>query len=302
MNRYAQEDLFLMLKIRAFEEMLLDSFAKGLIAGTTHTCLGQEYIPVSLKPLVRETDFVISNHRGHGHFITFTGEIAGLFAEIMGKEGAVCGSVGGSQHLFYKNVMTTGVQGEGVSIGLGVAWDLKKQDNHDIVYVFVGDGTFGRGSVYESLNMACLYRLPYVLVVENNGIAMTTKLSENMAGTIEARARAFGAEYVQVTSSIPSEIRAQVQPLIQRVREQQAPLVIEFITTRVASHSKGDDTRAPAELEQLHRQYWYEILKRQQDARFELLDAQARQEVNLIFQQILNAKEISLSYGNTNLS
>ena len=293
MNDYSDEDLLLMLKIRKFELTLLDLFSKGLISGTTHTCIGQEYVPVSLNPFVIDTDFVISNHRGHGHFITFTGEIEGLLSEIMGKDGAVCSAVGGSQHLFYKNVMTTGVQGEGVSIGLGVAWDLKRQNNKGISYVFIGDGTFGRGSVYESLNMACLYELPYVIVVENNSIAMTTSISDNMSGTIENRVKAFGADYIRVTSISVNEIREQIKEAVLNVRENNKPLVIEFVTSRVASHSKGDDTRSPEELEIIKKSYWYNILKESSDEKFKALEQIANTEIDNILEKVTSKKEVA---------
>ena len=294
MNNYNDEDILLMLKIRKFEKTLLELFSQGNIFGTTHTCLGQEYIPTALKPFIKDTDFVISNHRGHGHFIAFTGEIEGLLAEIMGKEGAVCNSAGGSQHLFYKNVMTTGVQGEGVSVALGIAWSFKRENNENLSFVFVGDGTFGRGSVYESLNMACLYELPYVMIVENNNIAMTTKSDENMSGSIEDRVKSFGANYIKITSNIPNEIRIQITDSINYVRKNSHPLVIEFVTSRVSSHSKGDDCRAAEELEIINNNYWYNILKKQNNEKFEFLEQKANKEIEDILKKTSAKKEITL--------
>ena len=101
-----------MLLIRHFEWTVLELFGAGLIAGTTHTCLGQEYVPVALNPLLREADMVFSNHRGHGHYLARYPDPTGLLAEIMGREGAVCGGSGGSQHLFRPGFLSTGVQGE----------------------------------------------------------------------------------------------------------------------------------------------------------------------------------------------
>lgn len=291
-SKYSDEDLLWMLKIRRFELMLLDLFSKGQIYGTAHTCLGQEYIPVALKPFVQNNDFVISNHRGHGHFIAFTEEIEGLLSEMMGKEGAVCNGYGGSQHLFYKNVMTTGIQGEGVSIALGIAWALKRKHTKNVCFAFVGDGTFGRGSIYESLNMACLYKLPYILVVENNNIAMTTKNSENMSGNIENRVKAFGAKYIKIVSDIPTEIRKQIESPIKEVRDTNTPLVIEFITTRVAAHSKGDDTRTNEELESLRKQYWYNVLKQENGEQLQRLEIIANQEIEQILNTVNEKKEI----------
>lgn len=292
MNKYTDNDLLLMLKIRYFELTLLDLFSKGLIKGTTHTSLGQEYIPVSLKPFINENDFIISNHRGHGHFIALTGEIEGLLSEITGKEGGICNSIGGSQHLLYKNIMTTGVQGEGVSIALGHAFKFKHEKTKNACFVFIGDGTFGRGSVYESLNMASLYKLPYILIIENNSIAMTTKLAENMAGTIENRIKAFDVDYIKITSSNPDEIRKQIKEPILNAKENSTPLAVEFVTQRVASHSKGDDTREEEEMEFINKNYWYNKLKNEKDGKFLELDNLAKREIETITNEVLSRKEL----------
>lgn len=108
----ADEDLDLLLMIRHFEESLLDLFGQGKLNGTTHTCLGQEYVPVVLRPLLAERDFVFSNHRGHGHYLARFDDPYGLLAEIMGREGAVCHGVGGSQHIYRDTYLSTGVQGK----------------------------------------------------------------------------------------------------------------------------------------------------------------------------------------------
>ena len=292
MNKYKDSDLLLMFKIRYFELCLLDLFSKGLIKGTTHTSLGQEYIPVSLKPFINENDFIISNHRGHGHFIALTGEIEGLLSEITGKEGGICNSIGGSQHLLYKNIMTTGVQGEGVSIALGHAFKFKHEKTKNACFVFIGDGTFGRGSVYESLNMASLYKLPYILIIENNSIAMTTKLAENMAGTIENRIKAFDVDYIKITSSNPDEIRKQIKEPILNAKENSTPLAVEFVTQRVASHSKGDDTREEEEMEFINKNYWYNKLKNEKDGKFLELDNLAKREIETITNEVLSRKEL----------
>lgn len=103
-----REDLESLLGIRHFENLLLRMFAEGRLNGTTHTCLGQEYVPVSLAPLL-DGDHVLSNHRGHGHYLALFRDPAGLLAEIMGRAGAVCSGVGGSQHIRRDGYLSTGV-------------------------------------------------------------------------------------------------------------------------------------------------------------------------------------------------
>jgi pyruvate dehydrogenase E1 component alpha subunit len=115
------DDLDSLLLIRRFEQRLLDLFAAGELNGTTHTCLGQEHVPVALSPLLAEGDFVLSNHRGHGHYLARYDDPAGLPAEIMGRRGGVCDGVGGSQHLFRDGYLSTGVQGESLPAGDGAA-------------------------------------------------------------------------------------------------------------------------------------------------------------------------------------
>jgi pyruvate dehydrogenase E1 component alpha subunit len=250
----ADEDLARLLMIRRFEEKLLELFARGELNGTTHTCLGQEYVPVALEPLLHEHDYVFSNHRGHGHYLARYGDPAGLLAEIMGREGAVCQGVGGSQHILRDRYLSTGVQGESMPVAVGVALSLKRREPGRLACVYIGDGTWGEGAVYEALNMARLWDLPLLVVVENNGIAQSTPTSVQMAGTIAARAHAFDIAHVLIESADPSQIRALLTPLVDQVRAGE-PLVAEFVTHRVGPHSKGDDSRSTAELAEV--QDWY---------------------------------------------
>ena len=214
------KDLKLMLTIRKFENTLLDLFTEGKIFGTCHTCIGQEYIPVSLRPFMKESDFIISNHRGHGHYIARYDDVEGILAEIMGKQGAICNGVGGSQHLYRERFISTGVQAEGIAVGTGIAWSMKQLKKDDVVFVYVGDGTFGRGCLYESLNFAGIWNLPMVIVVENNGIAISTHSDDSMAGNVKGRAEAFELSYLCIEDYEIDLIREKVRDEIQRVRDE----------------------------------------------------------------------------------
>ena len=118
-------DLDLMLLIRCFESRLLELYAQGRIAGTTHPCLGQEYIPVALRTEIAD-DWLLSNHRGHGHYLARFQDCHGLLAEITGRAGAVCRGIGGSQHIHRDRYLSTGVQGENVPVAVGIALRLKR--------------------------------------------------------------------------------------------------------------------------------------------------------------------------------
>jgi acetoin:2,6-dichlorophenolindophenol oxidoreductase subunit alpha len=257
LSRLDDDDLALLLLIRHFEHAVLDLFGQGKVHGTTHTCLGQEYIPVALAALIEDSDYVFSNHRGHGHFLARFADPHGLLAEVMGREGAVCNGVGGSQHIRRGRYLSTGVQGQSVPVAAGAALHLKRREPGRVSVVHVGDGTWGEGAVYEALNMASLWSLPLVVVVENNGIAQSTPATSHTAGTIAARAAAFGIAYWGTGSTDVNDVRSGLTPLIAEVRRSGRPLVAEFQTIRLGPHSKGDDTRTAAELDQLRERDWY---------------------------------------------
>jgi TPP-dependent pyruvate/acetoin dehydrogenase alpha subunit len=252
----AEDDLELMLLIRSFETKVLDLFAAGKIAGTTHTCLGQEYIPVALRTEIADGDYLFSNHRGHGHYLARFRDCHGLLAEILGRVGAVCDGVGGSQHILRARYLSTGVQGESVPVAVGAAMWLKRTEPGSIAVAHIGDGTWGEGAVYEGLNIAALWQVPLLVVVENNGIAQSTPTELQMAGSVAGRARAFNIDYQLVTGTDIESIRSLLAPLVSLVRTESRPLVVEFRAVRLGPHSKGDDTRSTAELAQLRRRDW----------------------------------------------
>jgi acetoin:2,6-dichlorophenolindophenol oxidoreductase subunit alpha len=272
-SRLADDDLALLLLIRHFEHAVLDLFGQGKLHGTTHTCLGQEYIPVALAPLLDDGDYVFSNHRGHGHYLTRFEDPYGLLAEVMGREGSVCHGVGGSQHIYRDRYLSTGVQGQSVPVAAGAALHLKRHEPGRVAVVHVGDGTWGEGSVYEALNMASLWSLPLVMVVENNGIAQSTPAASHMAGTIAARAAAFGVDYWGTESCDVNHLRSELAPRLDQVRRTNRPLVTEFATSRLGPHSKGDDTRTAEELDRIRAGDWYRRYAAAFPAQFEPLDS-----------------------------
>ncbi|WP_034591757.1 thiamine pyrophosphate-dependent dehydrogenase E1 component subunit alpha [Hamadaea tsunoensis] len=283
----ARADLAALLFIRHFETALLELFAQGRVAGTTHTCLGQEYIPVALAPLLAG-DHVFSNHRGHGHYLARYDDPAGLLAEIMGRAGGVCGGVGGSQHLWRPDYLSTGVQGQSVPVAAGVALHLQQSGRGQLAAAFVGDGTFGEGAVYEGLNLAALWRLPLVLFVENNGIAQSTPTDRQLAGTIAGRAAAFGIAYAGVDTDDVGEIRSAVGPLLAAVRDGGGPLIVEFRTRRLGPHSKGDDSRTPAELAALRSADWYARTRALDPVTFDEIDERQRARMAAVLADVAN--------------
>ena len=282
-----ENDLKLMLFIRRFEESLLRLFQEGKVNGTTHTCIGQEYVPVALMPLLMDDDFVFSNHRGHGHYLARFLDPEGLLCEILGRAGAVCRGVGGSQHIRRDRYYSTGVQGESVPVGVGVALGLKRSGSQGLAMTFIGDGTWGEGSVYEALNMASLWSVPLVVVCENNQIAQTTPLETNLAGTIARRAEAFSVDFMRIEEQDLDLIRDRTRPALQRVRTDKRPLVIEFETQRLASHSKGDDTRSEEDLERLRTSDWLNRLTSVSVEQRQIIDAEVSQSVAALVDDVI---------------
>ena len=238
-------------RIRAFETLLLDKFSTGIFAGTTHTSLGQEANALGVLSHIQVDDVVVSNHRCHGHFLAYGGNPTALFAELMGKPGGVCGGVGGSQHIHWRNFYSSGVQGGTVAMAAGMALAEKKKGNDNIVIDFMGDGTLGEGIVYECLNMISLWSLPILIVLENNHIAQTTPSDLAVAGSVTGRFEAFGIATTYIDSSDILEISPLSSDLIKRVRDERKPQALVIDTARLGTHSKGDDTRAPETLEKL---------------------------------------------------
>jgi TPP-dependent pyruvate/acetoin dehydrogenase alpha subunit len=239
-----------MFTIRRFEETLLEMFSQGKLVGTTHTYIGQEADAVGvIAHLEPERDVVFSNHRCHGHYIAFTGDLYGLLCEVMGKPDGTCGGKGGSQHLCNGNFYSNGVQGSIVPVSTGIALAEKQKGSGAVTTVFLGDGTLGQGTVYECLNMASLWRLPMLFVLENNHYAQTTPRQLALAGSIPERAAAFGVATDELDTTDVTEVHDAAGRAVDRIRATGEPSFLVLHTYRFSPHSKGDDFRDPAEIE-----------------------------------------------------
>lgn len=229
--------------VRATEQLLLEQFSRGLVSGTTHTCIGQELCSMAVvRALDDPDDAVLSNHRNHGHFLTYSGAFFGLVTEVMGRQTGVCGGRGGSQHLAYRHFHSNGVQGGMTGIGVGMALARKRRDSTGIVTVIIGDGTLGQGLLYESMNLAAVWEAPLLFVVENNGIAQTTYTATTIGGEIAARGAAFGLETFHLADDDPG-LFTRAEEIVRRVRATRRPGFLVIDTARMGPHSKGDDLR-----------------------------------------------------------
>jgi TPP-dependent pyruvate/acetoin dehydrogenase alpha subunit len=285
-----------MYRIRRFEETVLEEFKRGVFSGTTHTSLGQEADAVGVISSLHHNDIIVTNHRCHGHFLAYGGYMHTLFAEMMGRATGVCGGRGGSQHIHWRNLYSNGVQGGIVPIATGMALAEKRKHSDVIVTVFIGDGTFGEGIIYEAFNMAQLWALPLLVVVENNHIAQTTPTSLTLAGNLADRIRAFTIPVTELDTSDVNEIRLATGEAVNSVRETQKPYALILNTARFGPHSKGDDTRSEEELQQLQasRDPLKILAQRLEAGRVAAIRAEVEQEVRQAFEQALADPEAVL--------
>jgi TPP-dependent pyruvate/acetoin dehydrogenase alpha subunit len=219
-----------------------------VLNGTTHACIGQEADSVAVIEHLHPNDHIFSNHRCHGHYLAWTGDALGLVAEMMGKRAGVVGGIGGSQHLCAPGFKSNGILGGTLPPAAGIALSMKLSNDDGISVVFMGDGAFGEGVVYETLNMAALWKLPLLIVVENNGYSQSTPISLNLAGNIEARFSAFGIPAVRVESTDVIELDEVAERLVADVRTSREPRALVIDTYRLCHHSKSDDNRPEEEV------------------------------------------------------
>lgn len=240
------------IKIRCFEEKILSLFSENKLSGTTHTYIGEEATAASIMKYVGDNDVVFSNHRCHGHYLAYGGPMEKLLAEIMSKEIGLCQGRGGSQHIRYKNFFTNGIQGGIVPNALGVAFAKKLDGKKDNTVVFIGDGTLGQGVVYESLNIASVYEIPLVVVVEDNQYAMSTKRTDVISGDICTRLSGFNVKTFEIESTDVDELNDFFKKVFDYVNTNRKPVCAVVHNYRLGAHSKGDDTR-PIEEVQKHK-------------------------------------------------
>ena len=187
-NSNSLPSVLLALRIRAVETSLYQAFGRGQLHGTIHTCVGQEFTGALICSKLQADDFVTSNHRCHGHFIATSGDWRGLVDEIIGNRDGVCAGIGSSQHLCADRFISNGQQGGLLPVAAGIALERKHAEKRAVVVSFIGEGTLGEGTVYETLNLTSLWRLPHLVVCENNGYSQSTPQSASVAGNINLRA------------------------------------------------------------------------------------------------------------------
>ncbi|MEW5895442.1 MAG: thiamine pyrophosphate-dependent enzyme [Candidatus Omnitrophota bacterium] len=283
------------LLIRTVENKLLALFSEGKVRGPLHTCPGQEFSAIAFAGALTKDDFVLSNHRGHGHFLAYTKDYYGLMAELLGKETGVSGGIGGTQHLCRGNFFSNGIQGGLIPVAAGLALANKLQKNKNIVVVYIGDGTLGQGVLYETLNMISKWHIPLVIVCENNGYAQSTPQHVNLAGDILKRAEAFSIKTNRADTWDFKNLMKEAANAIQYVRTQEAPFFFLVDTYRLNPHSKGDDTRDKEEVERFSKIDPLNVFKQEHPEQFSEMMARVEGRVAQIVNDVDHKKEQDLN-------
>ncbi len=282
------------LLIRKVEEKFLELFSEGKLNGTVHTCVGQEFSAIAFAGQLKSKDFIFSNHRCHGHYLAFTGDVRGLLAELLGKASGTCGGIGSSQHLCKDNFYSNGIQGGIVPVAAGYALGNKLKKNKAIGVVFIGDGTLGEGTLYETMNIISKWSIPLLIVCENNFYAQSTPQSVNLAGDILDRARAFDIQAYKGNTWEPEELLLNAASAIEFVREEGRPAFFHVDTYRLNAHSKGDDDRDAEEIDAFRAKDYLNIFERESPQYFEKYNESINSEVDQLVDQILQEDDLPM--------
>ncbi|MFT4581377.1 MAG: TPP-dependent pyruvate/acetoin dehydrogenase alpha subunit [Gammaproteobacteria bacterium] len=234
-----------MKTIREFEERVHVEFAKGGIPGFVHLYAGEEASATGVCMNLRETDYIASNHRGHGHCIAKGVEVDGMMAEIHGKKSGTCRGKGGSMHIADLDVGmmgANGIVGGGPPLVCGAGLTAKMKGNGGVALAFFGDGASNQGTTFESLNLATVWKLPVVFVAENNGYAEATAASWSVScEDISTRAEGFGMPGVTVDGHDFFAVHKATKEAVDRARNGGGPTLIECKLDRFFGHFEGDN-------------------------------------------------------------
>ncbi|MCO6178233.1 pyruvate dehydrogenase (acetyl-transferring) E1 component subunit alpha [Ciceribacter sp. RN22] len=236
-----------MLLIRRFEEKAGQLYGMGFIGGFCHLYIGQEAVVVGVQMALKEGDQVITGYRDHGHMLACGMSARGVMAELTGRRGGLSKGKGGSMHMFSKEKNFYGghgIVGAQVSLGTGLAFANKYRENGNISVAYFGDGAANQGQVYESFNMAQLWKLPVIYVIENNRYAMGTAVSRASAQTdFSQRGVSFGIPGIQVDGMDVRAVKAAAEQAAAYVRSGKGPVILEMLTYRYRGHSMSDPAK-----------------------------------------------------------
>lgn len=233
-----------MMLIRAFDAQLPSLYTKGLIRGSSHAAAGQEAVAVGACAALRPDDYITSTHRGHGHTIAKGADVRRMMAELFGRANGYCRGKGGSMHIadFSAGMLgANGIVGGGFGLAAGASLSAKMRRDGRVALCFFGDGALNKGAFHEVANMAAIWKLPLVLLCENNQFAMSARVSSmTSVEKLERRACAFGFPGVAIDGMDVRTVRATVEDAVERARSGDGPSLIVATCYRFEGHFAGD--------------------------------------------------------------
>ncbi len=232
-----------MLLIRRTEERLRDDAAAGRLPGAVHLYIGQEAVAAGVCAHLRDTDWITSTHRGHGHFLAKGGDPRAMMAEIWGKRTGICRGMGGSMHVadLSRGILgANGIVGGGLAIAVGAAFGAKLSGDGRVSVAFFGDGASNQGVFMECLNVSSLWRLPVIFLCEHNRFCEFTRAEQVTSGEIVDRARAFGIHCAVVDGNDVVEVWKATAEAVDRVRRDEGPCFVEAHTYRIQGHIESE--------------------------------------------------------------
>jgi pyruvate dehydrogenase E1 component alpha subunit len=236
-----------MLLIRRFEEKAAQLYGMGLIGGFCHLYIGQEAVVVGMKMAMQDGDQMITTYRDHGHMLACGMDPKGVMSELTGRRSGYSKGKGGSMHMFSpeKNFFGGhGIVGANVPLGVGIAFANRYRGNGRVCLTYFGDGAANQGQVYESFNMAKLWKLPVVFVIENNKYAMGTSVERSAATTdFSQRGRSFDIAGEQVDGMDVRAVKSTADRVLAAVRKDSGPHILEMLTYRYRGHSMSDPAK-----------------------------------------------------------
>jgi pyruvate dehydrogenase E1 component alpha subunit len=236
-----------MLLIRRFEEKAGQMYGMGLIGGFCHLYIGQEAVVVGMQSVAEEGDSIVTSYRDHGHMLACGMDPKGVMAELTGRSGGYSKGKGGSMHMFSREKRFFGghgIVGAQVPIGTGLGFAHKYKDDRKVSHTYLGDGAINQGQVYESFNMAALWKLPIVFIIENNKYSMGTSLARHSAShDLYVRAQPYGIPGRQVDGMNVLAVRQAGQEALEYARSGKGPYVLEMLTYRYRGHSMSDPAK-----------------------------------------------------------
>src|SRR6187455_1999239 len=236
-----------MLLIRRFEEKAGQMYGMGLIGGFCHLYIGQEAVVVGMQMALKQGDQVITGYRDHGHMLACGIDPKGVMAELTGRRGGYSKGKGGSMHMFSREkgfFGGHGIVGAQVSLGTGLAFAHRYRKNDNVSLTYLGDGAANQGQVYESFNMAELWKLPVIYIIENNRYAMGTAITRSSATTdLSKRGLSFNIPGEQVDGMDVRAVKAAGEKAVQWCRAGKGPYILEMLTYRYRGHSMSDPAK-----------------------------------------------------------